>query len=642
MKGLIGFLILVLVAPVIMQAQPFSFKIQPEKFVALPFGEVTPSGWIRKQMQDDLKGFVGNLDILVPQLMNDPIYSERLHKYSKAKDLGNSKEGDAEGEEQYKWWNSETQSNWWDGYIRNVLLLDDSAGTNKVKQYIQHILSTQDSDGYMGIYDKDLRYHFSTENGELWAKTTLFRGLLAYSEFTGDQSAWNALVTAVDNVMVNYPAYKSNPFYVGKEFAGGAAHGLTFTDVCDRMYQHTNNDKYRQYVLFLYRNYCDNLTSEKDVQLANILNPDYQFQSHGVHTYEHLRPLTVSAYSSDNRELKQALQIYLERIQKATTPSGGPVGDEWIAGRTADATNTGYEYCSLQELTDSYCALLQKSGNSQIAGRIENLFYNAAQGARDPDHSCIAYLKTDNSYDMEGTKNGIPEPGRNQTRYKYSPAHQDVAVCCNPNAGRITPYFVQNMWMKEGDRTLVAALLGPCRIKTTIQKDPVWIDEITEYPYKNHFVFDIMVEQPVKFRLKIRKPSWATKVICTGKFSIEDDLIIIERIFKNHDEIRLEFGTGVIKHQDLNGEYYFTYGALLFAYPLPSREIKGRNYSETSSDYMYSPVEKPQYVLVKNPEAEYTDGKIRVRLKNKDTNRIVWVNLVPIGKTILRQVTFKL
>jgi hypothetical protein len=99
-----------------------------EKFKMLPFGSIKPSGWIKKQMQKDIVGFVGNLDKIVPSLINDPIYSAgRLHKNSKAKDLGNQKEGDAAGDEQYKWWNSETQSNWWDGYIRNVLLLDDKA-----------------------------------------------------------------------------------------------------------------------------------------------------------------------------------------------------------------------------------------------------------------------------------------------------------------------------------------------------------------------------------------------------------------------------------------------------------------------------------------------------------------------------------
>ena len=97
-----------------------------EKYQILPFGSIKPSGWLKVQMQKDVDGFVGNLDKLVPELINDPIYSSgRLHKNSKLKDLGSNKEGDTEGSEQYKWWNSETQSNWWDGYIRNVILLND-------------------------------------------------------------------------------------------------------------------------------------------------------------------------------------------------------------------------------------------------------------------------------------------------------------------------------------------------------------------------------------------------------------------------------------------------------------------------------------------------------------------------------------
>jgi hypothetical protein len=125
-----------------------------EHFQRLPFGSIKPTGWLKTQMQQDMAGFVGHLDQLVPDLIHDPIYAEgRLQKHSKAKDLGNLKSGDAEGDDQYKWWNSETQSNWWDGYIRNAFLLDDQPAVEKVKKYVQNILATQDADGYLGIYD---------------------------------------------------------------------------------------------------------------------------------------------------------------------------------------------------------------------------------------------------------------------------------------------------------------------------------------------------------------------------------------------------------------------------------------------------------------------------------------------------------
>ena len=623
---------------IVMNAQD---KIASEKYENLPFGSIKPLGWLKVQMQKDMAGFVGNLDQLVPDLMNDPIYStERLHKKSKIRDLGNLKSGDAGGDDQYKWWNSETQSNWWDGYIRNAFLLDDKQAIEKVKNYISQILATQDEDGYIGIYAKEIRYNFTGENGELWSKTTMYRGLLAYYEYTHDEKVWRALVKAIDNVMQNYPLNQSQPFFAGKDFSGGVAHGLTFTDVLDRMHQLTGDHKYSDYAAFLYLNFSENYSSEKDAQLHNILDPGYKLQSHGVHTYEHLRPLIVAAYAKGTPELNNALQIYLERIKACTTPTGGAVGDEWIGGRQADATHTGYEYCSLQELMDSYAALFQKSGDIKAAEEIETIFYNAAQGSRNPDHSCIAYLKTDNSFEMTGTRNGEAEPGRKQTRYKYSPVHQDVAVCCVPNAGRISPCFLQCCWFKESENTLLAAVLGPNILETTIQNVPVKIEEITEYPYQNHFIFKIKTGKAISFELKIRKPEWATSVQTKENYRLEDGYLVFDRQFVQNDQIELEFMAEVQIKEDLNHEQYFSYGALIYAKPIEAIEHTGKVYSAGFIDLTYSPADSGRYEFIANHRASFKDGKISLNLKNKTTLKPEKLELIPMGKTILRQVTF--
>jgi DUF1680 family protein len=593
-------------------------------------------------MQKDMAGFVGNLNQMIPDLINDPIYgAERLHKQSKSKDLGNLKSGDAEGDEQYKWWNSETQSNWWDGYIRNAFLLEDQTAIDKANEYVSRMLATQDEDGYLGIYDKELRYQFKGENGELWAKTTLYRGLLAYYEYTHDQKVWNALIRAVDNVMDNYPMNKSQPFFAGKDFSGGVAHGLTFTDVLDRMYQLTDDSKYLDYAAFLYRNFSDNYSSEKDVQLSNILDPIYKLQSHGVHTYEHLRPLIVAAYATGNIELKKALGIYLERISRCTTPTGGAIGDEWIGGRQEDATHTGYEYCSLHELMDSYSVLFQKSGELEVAEEIETIFYNAAQGSRHPEHSSIAYLKTDNSYEMNGLKNGEIEPGRNQTRYKYSPVHQDVAVCCVPNAGRISPCFLQSCWLKEGENRLVAAVLSPNTLKTSIQDVAVTIEVITEYPYKNHFIFNIITGETIPFQLKIRKPEWAKSIQTNEKYRIEGGYLLFDRKFSKNDRIELEFKTEVLVKEDLNHEKYFSFGALIYAKAIAATAQKGKIYAPGFEDLTYSPMDSSRFEFFQNHKAIFQEGKISVNLKNKVTQKTEKLELIPVGKTILRQVSFK-
>ncbi len=617
------------------QAQNNQEKLQP-----LLFGSIKPTGWLKDQMQKDIAGFVGQLDQIVPQLIYDPIYGEaRLHKNSKSKDLGNHKEGDAAGDEQYKWWNSETQSNWWDGFLRNVFLLDDADGMAKVKNYVENILATQDEDGYMGIYDRELRYQFNSENGELWSKATLYRGLLAYYEYSKDEKVFKAVEKAVANVMQNYPINASSPFSSGTAFNGGVSHGLTFTDVLERMYFYTQNSKYRDYALFLYQDFSTTYQSEADAQLANILNPNYQLQSHGVHTFEHLRALIIARYASTNPSMKEALELYLKRIYSVVSISGGPIGDEWIAKRFADATSTGYEYCSIHELLDSYCLLFQKTANASVGDRIENTFYNAAQGARHPNHSCIAYLKTDNSIEMMGTKNGLVEPDRKQTRYKYSPAHQDVAVCCNPNAGRITPYFVQNSWMKESEGILVATLLLPNVVETTVNGNPIRIENKTNYPYASVLSFQIEQPKASRFVIKIRKPSWVTQINTKENYSITDDFIVIERIFNAKDNLTLGFDTKVQINSDSNGKHYFNHGALLYALPIEAKEIKGKNYFGQFGDLMYEPVTVPSYKY-DNRQAEYSNGRITTQLINIQTGKSEQVELVPIGKTILRLVTF--
>lgn len=624
-----------------------------EAFQTLPFGAVTPAGWMRNQMQRDLDGFVGNLDKLVPDLItNDDMYgAKRLTKKVKSKNVGNISEG-AEWEVQYLWWNSETQSNWLDGYVRNVLLLKTPANEKhrkKIQALIKHILATQDADGYIGIYAPDLRYKFTDENGELWSKATLYRALLAYYEATSDKKVLKAVVRAVENVMDNYPMSASTPFKAAKPYAG-ICHGLALTDVLDKLHQITRNGMYWDYALFLYQDYSRHELSEKDVQFGSISNPAYKLAGHGAHTFEHIRSLMVARFASGNPQLEQALQSYLQRIEQATTPTGGAIGDEWIAERAADATHTGYEYCSLQEVMDAYAQLFQKTGAVRFADNAEKVFLNAAQGARHPDKSCIAYLKTDNSYEMLGTRNGKAELDKKQTRYKYSPVHQDVAVCCVPNAGRITPYYVQNMWLKNensGQNSLIAALFGACEMQTTLNGAKVHISEQTNFPYDYTIRFDITTDRAVQFALHIRKPAWAAsykvQTVQNQPHSEKDGLITIEKTWRGKETVTVEF-VPTAQTQHINDEAYFSYGPLILALPIEAEEIQTKTYSvKPFADLGYRPKSKTVYEYKQGAIEKVAGGEMKftVPLFNPSTQQTENLVLIPVGRTILRQVTFK-
>jgi DUF1680 family protein len=637
---------------------------QPSPLQWLPFGAVKPRGWLRAQMASDLEaGFVGHLDELIPSLIKeDDIYgADRLTKAAKTKQLGVvSKE--TQWEVQFLWWNSETQSNWLDGMARAALLVENADFIEKARVRVEHLLATQQADGYLGIYAPDLRYNFTGENGELWAQATLFRVLLGWHEATGDERALSAVRRAVEVTMNAYPLGGSHPFEVQKDFAG-VGHGLVFTDILDHLHQLTGDQRYLAYARWLYLEYSRQPLSQDDLQLTHLLDPHYRFKAHGVHTYEQIRSLLTATRAANDPRLDAALAAALAQLETCLTPSGGPIGDEFIAERQAHASETGYEYCSIHELLDTYTHLLQKTGDMKWADRAEWLFFNAAQGARLPadsatpsEGSCgIAYLKTDNSSSMTGLMNldDPQDPANPQTRYKYSPVHQDVAVCCVPNAGRIAPYTTKALWLRSANG-LVATLYGASQLQTEIDGVAVKISEITNYPFDLNINFQVEVDQPVEFTISFRKPNWASGVHLSGAESISESggLIHLRKTWESGDQISLRFEADV-KIQPWRAEVILCYGPLLFCLPLDGIYQPGREYAPGFQDSYYTLANSSTQRLRLSPQSHFTLEQhpfdptrpfrsltLKGELIALDSS-LVPVRLIPLGGSILRKSTFE-
>ena len=613
----------------------------PEAFRPLPFFEIIATGWIKDQVQSNLDGFTGHLDSLVPDLiLADDIYGKnRLSRHDKAKDVG-AITGNGELQPQFLWWNSETQSNWRDGYIRSAILTGDKYHLSKAKDYVQRMLATEDPDGYLGIYDRELRYSFDNENGELWAKTTALRGLIAWYEFVRNFTVLKDIESAVANVMKNYPAYASHPFHSVNPDAGGLTHGLAFTDVLEELWRITGKTEYRDYCTFLYKDFSEQVLNE-DAQYGKLADTSLPLKGHGVHTYEHLRAVAAAYYASGNPALKQAMKNFIKKISYELNASGGPSGDEWIAGNKADATYHGYEYCSIHELMNSYTDLLSKTGEASYGDLAEKIFFNAAQGSRNPFESSIAYMKTDNSWSMKGGLNGDTTV-KIQTRYKYSPVHQDVAACCVPNAGRIAPYYIQSMWMKD-DQGIIAALLGPSEVETEVRGKQVRIEEQTAYPYDNTIVFTVKTFD-AEFDLKIRRPSWAKNISVSEGYSDGNGYIIIHRQWKGEQDVRVTFYPEVSASRDNQGDYYFTYGALVLARRVESIGQPGKTYPlKGFRDMYYKPLSISKFEFTNEKVIQKRPDRLEfiTSMYNPSKGKNETVLLVPMGQTILRQLTFK-
>lgn len=612
----------------------------------LRFGSIQPTGWLLTEIQRNLNGFTGHLDSLAPDLiLKDDIYGkDRLSKKVKNKDVGAiSDAGDWQA--QFLWWNSETQSNWLDGLVRSAILASDTQMIAKAEAIITRLLATQDADGYIGIYDKDLRYHFEDENGELWAKASLYRSLLAWYEFTKDKQVFNALVRATDDVMKNYPINDSHPFYSKNPNAGGLTHGLVFTDVLERLYFLTGEKKYIEYCAFLYKDFSEQSLNE-DAQYKNLMDTSLALMGHGVHTYEHVRPLVAAYYGSGKKEYQTALDFFLKKIDRTTTPSGTLAGDEFIGGRKGDATETGYEFCSLQEGMAGWISLLEKTGDTKYAAKAEKILFNAAMGATHPTESSICYLKTDNAFILTGGKHG-DTTDKHQTRYRYSPVHKEAAVCCVPNAGRILPYYVQSMWMQDKDG-LVATLLGPSEVSVDLDGRNISITEETNYPFENNFQFSVQTDKPGEFTIKVVKPVWVKSAKASIPFIEQNGYLIFSKSWNEKDSFNLSFETEVTTHKVLSGDIYFQFGPLVLC-----REIKGmdsvtKKYTmDGFQEKVYRPLDTHSFLYHKAPVTLSKNNDLGypilfpTQMNQQPSGKTEPVFLVPMYKTILRQVTFK-
>lgn len=605
-------------------------------FSTLKFGDIRPKGWILSQMQRDLNtGFAGHLDELCVEASND-IFG-----------LGRNQPGKINGgrKPDQVWWNGESEGNWRSGHMMMACLTNHDASLKKAKSYIDHILATQDSDGYIGIFSPEMRYKGS---GELWTQTCLFRGMLAYADATGDEKVYTAVKRAVDKTIDVYSLRKTIPF---------SWHDDMYTDLLEYFYDRTGEKKYLNFGLRIYKEY-PNLSKYIQQPLIGDKFQTCLANAHGATVTEAMRmPLWFWVATGDKEYLDLGTGV-IAAMNKFVLPSGAVVSQEAI-DRPPHPWKAGYEYCTITERQNTLINAGQKTGEAEYFQQAEQLFFNAAQGSREPDGSAILYCSYENRLSVHD------EIGKTQ---RFSPTHKHGAVCCNPNAARIAPGFISNAWMKpESSEPAIAAVLYiPCEVRTEINGTPLQIIENTTYPYSGELTFEINPEKENAFCLWLRNPEWSdqTKIVCKGAdIRKAGEYWQVRKSWKAGDVVVVKFDQTVRQVTAINGEAALQYGPLVYVLPFSGKTETVVSYPKTEFKDYYVTLEpgtdtifklqgakrdrgfgfKPKSVTGTNPD--YPLDNPLVILKGKIFNKkgdLISVSLVPMGskEAQLRRVTF--
>lgn len=650
-----------------------AYSVSPV-FTWLRMGDVKPAGWLKEQMVRDLRaGTAGSLDRICSEAAGD-IFATGQITPGKAREI-DARENIAP-EDEKNWWDGETEGNWRAGFMMLAYLSEDAASMRKADEFVQRVLSFQGDDGYLGIYSKELRYR---RPGDLWTQACLLRGLLAYAELTRSDRVLKAVIRCADAIR---DAYGPGRFAL----ICTEAHDWMILDVFERLYDITGNKNYREFGVYCYEKWSQAAKEGKyrkdlyyqdglvDASLSTLLDANHAyFAGHCVRTVEHIRVPLWLWMATGRQEYGTAARNAMDRLVRYAFLSGGTVSGGWkgdqydpesIHDAPPDPSRAVFEFCTMKETEFVYQSALQKMGNAAFADRVERVFFNAVQGARLPDGSGLTYSSWENQPHCNGK---LPDGSMAEARDKFSPAHSDVANCCNPNLANVGPLYVRGMWMRHQDGGLAAVHYGPCIVSTQISGVRVVIEEQTAYPFDNRIEVIVRPAHEAEFTLYFRNPEWSvsSSIRCAdARVEREGDYWLVTKRWKAGDRVNISFTPSVKELVACNGEVALQYGALVFAQPIPASRSVIKSYPLPGfQDAYYEPVDKEVAELAFPLEARWNGFgfkpvqdaaagsalrpfdsprvKLRGTMVNSVTGAKTSVDLVPFGNApALRRLTF--
>ena len=555
--------------------------------------------------------------------------------------------------------------------VRSAFLTGNEEWLKKAKTILDNVIANQGEDGYIGIYNEEVRLdNLLNENGELWTQSRMMAALLAYYEYSKDEKYFNAAKKAVDLVIDRYTKSGKSYFKQPKPNGGGLTHGLMYIETLEWMHRLTGDKKYVDFADWMYKDYsaAEKKLGNTDNQLGNLLDKDKLYMQHSVHVVEHLRTIFWLASITGNEEYRQAVENALYKYKCSQAPTGAVVMDKRIHESVAGNYGSSwlpYEYCSMTEGVISLASAVQKFHYAYLGDIVENIAFNAAQGARLADGKGISYATIDNRFDALEEDNA---------RYQLAACHN--TACCQLQAAKLMPYYVANMWAKSADNSsIILALYGESNVSTTLNNTVVNLSEETNYPFDNKVKITINPERDVCFKLTLRNPGWSenTQITVQGvEAVVADGWILMDKVWKKGDVVELTFNDKPVAKRFIDNEMYFQKGCLIYALPVAEKRIITKDFGNGYVNYDLAPQDmedavrkfedlrvpsnldntsrakknKDIYTFIANSDfnKEYPYDKpygfMNVKFIKQSNGETETLQLVPVGSTILRKLSF--
>ena len=178
-------------------------------------------------------------------------------------------------------------------------------------------------------------------------------------------------------------------------------------------------------------------------------------------------------------------------------------------------------------------------------------------------------------------------------------------------------------------------------MRTNWKGTDIAITEKTAYPNDLAFEFQVEAEHPVNFTLAIRKPAWATGKFVSFPCTEKEGYILITRTWRPGETLHFRLYCDPVVHRDRDSAAYFTYGPLVLAHAIAATPEITKHYPLPGFyDFRYRPDHLVIYSYTGGPIEHSGDSRFEVTLYDAAAQKNAHIWLTPMGRTILRQVTF--
>lgn len=463
--------------------QPW-LQLQPYKFNPLPLGTVKPSGWLLTQLSVERYGMSGYLHIFYPPVAYSPWIVDCSTVPGGCQDTNCA----------------EDFPYWFAAAVPLAVLTDDPSLLTDITNYVDHILSTQDSSGWLGPAAAD------TDGNSHWCRWPVLSGLIAFYEATNDARILPAVYAYL------HEAYRrlTTAAPLGGDWAGSRWQDFAYLleIIIDKDPQDTNGEKQFliSFLWLVYGQQTVDWESWYTLEFFPTGNTGWNYSAHGVNSAQGLKSGAVIYRMSGSMI---AYNSSFTRLQLLDTYHGAPTG-MFLADETlSDSTPShGTELCAVVESMFSLNVMHEYQGDPSFAERAEKIAYNALPGTWSSDMWNHQYLQMPNSYQATDEPSHIwLADGPDATTFGVAPNYP----CCAANGPQGWPRFVPRMLKTTNDNGIAVSLLGPVTavIPLPSTNDNVNITVDTEYPFGDSV--DIYLSNvPTNMPLYIRIPSWAT------------------------------------------------------------------------------------------------------------------------------------